>query len=56
VRGAINHTIGIKRAQTVVAINNDPEAVIFERADIGLVGGWEAIIPALHNALRNRLA
>jgi electron transfer flavoprotein alpha subunit len=56
VRGALNHTIGIKRAQTVVAINNDPEAVIFERADIGLVGGWETIVPALHNALRNRLA
>ena len=56
VRGAINHTIGIKRAQTVVAINNDPEAVIFERADIGLVSEWEKIIPALHNALRNRLA
>lgn len=56
VRGAINHTIGIKRAQTVVAINNDPEAVIFERADIGLVSEWEKIVPALHNALRNRLA
>ncbi len=35
VRGAVNHTVGIKRAQTVVAINNDPEAQIFERADIG---------------------
>jgi electron transfer flavoprotein alpha subunit len=56
VRGAVNHTIGIKRAQTVVAINNDPEAVIFERADIGLVAGWETIVPALHNALRDRLA
>jgi electron transfer flavoprotein alpha subunit len=56
IRGAINHTIGIKRAQTVVAINNDPEAQIFERADIGLVSEWDKIVPALRDALRNRLA
>ena len=56
IRGAINHTIGIKRAQTVVAINNDPEAQIFERADIGLVAEWDKIIPALRDALQKRLA
>ena len=56
IRGAINHTIGIKRAQTVVAINNDPEAQIFERADIGLVAEWEKIVPALRDALQKRLA
>ena len=56
IRGAINHTIGIKRAQTVVAINNDPEAQIFERADIGLVAEWNKIIPALRDALQKRLA
>jgi electron transfer flavoprotein alpha subunit len=56
IRGAINHTIGIKRAQTVVAINNDPEAQIFERADIGLVTEWEKIVPALRDALQKRLA
>jgi electron transfer flavoprotein alpha subunit len=56
IRGAINHTIGIKRAQTVVAINNDAEAQIFERADIGLVGEWDKIIPALRDALQKRLA
>ncbi len=56
VRGATNHTIGIKRARTVVAINNDPEAQIFERADLGLVSEWERLIPALRDALRNRLA
>jgi electron transfer flavoprotein alpha subunit len=56
IRGAINHTIGIKRAQTVVAINNDPEAQIFERADIGLVAQWDKIIPALRDALQKRLA
>ncbi len=56
IRGAINHTIGLKRAQTIVAINNDPEAQIFERADIGLVAEWDKIIPALRDALRKRLA
>jgi electron transfer flavoprotein alpha subunit len=56
IRGAINHTIGIKRAQTVVAINNDPEAQIFERADIGLVAEWDKIVPALRDALQKRLA
>jgi electron transfer flavoprotein alpha subunit len=56
IRGAPNHVIGIKRAQTVVAINNDPEAPIFERANIGLVADWDKIIPALEDALRMRLA
>lgn len=56
VRGAPNHTCGIKRAQTVVAINNDPEAMIFERATIGLVGDWATIVPALRDAFQNRLA
>ncbi len=56
VRGAVNHTIGIKRAKTVVAINNDPEAQIFERADIGLVSEWGKIVPALRDALQKRLA
>jgi electron transfer flavoprotein alpha subunit len=55
VRGAPNHTVGIKRARTVVAINNDPEAAIFERADLGLVADWAAVVPALEDALRQRL-
>jgi electron transfer flavoprotein alpha subunit len=56
IRGAPNHVIGIKRARTVVAINNDPEAPIFERANIGLVADWQVILPALEDALRMRLA
>jgi electron transfer flavoprotein alpha subunit len=56
IRGAPNHVIGIKRAQTVVAINNDSEAPIFERANIGLVTDWQQAIPALEDALRMRLA
>src|SRR5581483_7002660 len=52
VRGAPNHTVGIKRAQIVVAINNDPEAPIFEHATLGLVADYATVLPALTEALR----
>src|SRR5580700_5816939 len=55
VRGAPNHTCGLKRAQTVVAINNDADALIFERANIGLVADWQGILPALQDAFQRRL-
>ncbi len=55
VRGAPNHTCGLKRAQTVVAINNDADALIFERANIGLVADWRSILPALQDAFQRRL-
>ncbi len=55
VRGAPNHTCGLKRAQTVVAINNDADALIFERANIGLVADWQRILPALQDAFQRRL-
>ncbi len=55
VRGAPNHTCGLKRAQTVVAINNDADALIFERANIGLVAEWQAVLPALQDAFQRRL-
>ena len=55
VRGAPNHTCGLKRAQTVVAINNDADALIFERANIALVADWQSILPALQDAFQRRL-
>jgi electron transfer flavoprotein alpha subunit len=55
VRGAGNHTIGLKRIRATVAINRDREAPIFERAQIGLVADWAAILPALEAALQARL-
>jgi electron transfer flavoprotein alpha subunit len=54
IRGAPNHIVGIKRAEAVVAINNDPDAMIFERASLGLVGDWEPITRALTAAFRRR--
>jgi len=47
VRGALNHTIGIQQAGTIVAINSDPDAEIFQTADFGIVDDWREIVPAL---------
>ena len=52
VRGALNHTIGIQQAGTIVAINTDPGAEIFHTADFGIVGDWATIVPALIDVFR----
>ena len=45
--GKFNHMVGVRAAGTVLAVNNDPEAPIWEHADVGIVGEWHDVLPLL---------
>jgi electron transfer flavoprotein alpha subunit len=54
ISGAMQHTVGMKGAKTIIAINKDREAPIFKLADLGIVGDVHKIVPQLIQEVRSR--
>ena len=52
--GKFNHMVGVRAARTVLAVNTDPDALVFDAADVGIVGDWREVVPAARRARSSR--
>ena len=52
--GRFNHTVGIRNAGVLMAVNSNPDAEIFDQVDVGLVGDWQTVVPELTAELQAR--
>ena len=56
IAGKFNHAVGTRGAGTVLAVNSNPQAMIFDAADIGITASWEEVVPLLAAAVAAREA